>query len=499
MRMQALRALGSVLCSLQRGYEAEQLHRAALRELEEGDVSTSSTAVAICKQGLAEAIMAERPRWRRKEDAAEAENLLREALATFQQAPMEPSLIADLHAVLAISLRVQIRFEEAVLVLEEACSALEKIPDAFGELQRDVRAEQFMGSALENWEHVEHVPSKMDPFGFIDARAFLVKNLFHQGKQDEGRQVLRKLQEDVVADSRRPYAEKARWSAIDRIISVGLKAESFEMCHMVMQHLQHPQNQWAYHKLGECYAELGMALFELDHEEEACAALRRGMEFLPLAGDTDWDVMLLCLNGCSAVFSLDEARQEEAEQMMYEGLRLISEGYTSKNFYAKNRWRDSLVRLFFKQGNHMKAAELLRDVVQEQKRSPQPNGSEVWQYRLGEALHLAGDYEEEEKVLWDAAKSLASLQEVGEDSEAHIVLLGDVYHAIAGLVCARGKLEEATELLRNAVIVTHAKLGMDHDMSKILQDRLAEVMYVKLQGCGGFDPDFNFYREHPVR
>ncbi len=30
MRMQGLRVLGSVLCSLQRGYEAEQLHRAAL-------------------------------------------------------------------------------------------------------------------------------------------------------------------------------------------------------------------------------------------------------------------------------------------------------------------------------------------------------------------------------------------------------------------------------------------------------------------------------------
>ncbi len=67
------------------------------QELEEGDVSTSSTAVAICKQGLAEAIMAERPRWRRKEDAAEADILLGEALATFHQAPMEPSLIADLH------------------------------------------------------------------------------------------------------------------------------------------------------------------------------------------------------------------------------------------------------------------------------------------------------------------------------------------------------------------------------------------------------------------
>ena len=50
--------------------------------------------------------------------------------------------------------------------------------------------------------------------------------------------MLKKLQEDVVADSRRPYAEKARWSAIDRIVSVGLKAESFEMCHMVMEHLQ---------------------------------------------------------------------------------------------------------------------------------------------------------------------------------------------------------------------------------------------------------------------
>ncbi len=40
--------------------------------------------------------------------------------------------------------------------------------------------------------------------------------------------------------------------------------------------------------------------------------------------------------------------------MMYEGLRLVSEGYTSKNSYAKNRWRDSLVKLFFNQGNYMK-------------------------------------------------------------------------------------------------------------------------------------------------
>lgn len=56
------------------------------------------------------------------------------------------------------------------------------------------------------------------------------------------------------------------------------------------------------------------------------------------------------------------------------------------------------------------AAELLRDIVQEQKSFPQPNCSEVWQYRLGEALHLAGDYKEEEKVPWDAAKSLAFLQ-----------------------------------------------------------------------------------------
>lgn len=76
----------------------------------------------------------------------------------------------------------------------------------------------------------------------------------------------------------------------------------------VARMLEHPQNQWAYHKLGECYAELGMALLKLDHEEEACAALRQGMEFLPLAGDTDWDAMLLCLNGCSAILSLDDAR-----------------------------------------------------------------------------------------------------------------------------------------------------------------------------------------------
>ncbi len=42
---------------------------------------------------------------------------------------------------------------------------------------RDVRAEQLMGIALEYWEHV---PSKMDHFRFIDTRAFLVNNLFHQ-------------------------------------------------------------------------------------------------------------------------------------------------------------------------------------------------------------------------------------------------------------------------------------------------------------------------------
>ena len=47
-------------------------------------------------------------------------------------------------------------------------------------------------------------------------------------------------------------------------------------------------------------------------------------------------------------------RQEEAEQMMYEGLRLISEGYTSKDSSAKYRWWDSLVKLFFKQGDYMK-------------------------------------------------------------------------------------------------------------------------------------------------
>ncbi len=40
--------------------------------------------------------------------------------------------------------------------------------------------------------------------------------------------------------------------------------------------------------------------------------------------------------------------------MMYEGLRLVSEGYTSNDASAKHRWWDSLVRLFFKQGNYMK-------------------------------------------------------------------------------------------------------------------------------------------------
>lgn len=65
-------------------------------ELEDSEAA-HSTAIAQCKLGLAEAILAERPRWRRQQDAAEAEQLLREALLIFQQSRMEPSLIADLH------------------------------------------------------------------------------------------------------------------------------------------------------------------------------------------------------------------------------------------------------------------------------------------------------------------------------------------------------------------------------------------------------------------
>ena len=68
-----------------------------VQELKEGKVA-DTTAIAICKQGLAEAILAERPRWRRQQVAAEAEQLLREALA-LQQTPMEPSCIADIHVI----------------------------------------------------------------------------------------------------------------------------------------------------------------------------------------------------------------------------------------------------------------------------------------------------------------------------------------------------------------------------------------------------------------
>ncbi|EIE19987.1 hypothetical protein COCSUDRAFT_58221 [Coccomyxa subellipsoidea C-169] len=60
MRAKVLHDLGSVLCSLQRGYEAEQLHRGGLlAELEAQDPPASSAAIAQCKRSLAEAIMAE--------------------------------------------------------------------------------------------------------------------------------------------------------------------------------------------------------------------------------------------------------------------------------------------------------------------------------------------------------------------------------------------------------------------------------------------------------
>jgi hypothetical protein len=79
-----------------------------LQELEDSEAA-HSTAIAQCKLGLAEAILAERPRWRRQQDAAEAEQLLRGALLLFQQTHMEPSLIADLNVTQPTALTVTIR------------------------------------------------------------------------------------------------------------------------------------------------------------------------------------------------------------------------------------------------------------------------------------------------------------------------------------------------------------------------------------------------------
>lgn len=79
-----------------------------MQELEDSEVA-HSTAIAQCKLGLAEAILAERPRWRRQQDAAEAEQLLREALLIFQKTHMEPSLIADLHVTQPTALTLKIR------------------------------------------------------------------------------------------------------------------------------------------------------------------------------------------------------------------------------------------------------------------------------------------------------------------------------------------------------------------------------------------------------
>jgi hypothetical protein len=59
---------------------------------------------------------------------------------------------------------------------------------------------------------------------------------------------------------------------------------------------------------------------------------------------------------------------------------------------------------------YVQAADLLKEIVQERQKLPESNGSQVWQYRLGEALHMAGMVREEEAVLWAAAKSLKQVQ-----------------------------------------------------------------------------------------
>lgn len=91
---------------------------------------------------------------------------------------------------------------------------------------------------------------------------------------------------------------------------------------------------------------------------------------------------------------------------------------------------------------------------------------------------------------------LCALQETGEAREVHSVLLGDVYNAIAGLMCVDGRLDTAIELLKNGKVVIHAKLGMDHMASQMLQDSLARATHAKLQGYK-FHPEFNVYREYP--
>ena len=72
--------------------------------------------------------------------------------------------------------------------------------------------------------------------------------------------------------------------------------------------LENPENAWGYRALGECYAELGMALYKLGHKQEALLVYQQAMQILPQAGDIDYDVLLLCLNGSAAVLGEDKNR-----------------------------------------------------------------------------------------------------------------------------------------------------------------------------------------------
>ena len=93
---------------------------------------------------------------------------------------------------------------------------------------------------------------------------------------------------------------------------------------------------------------------------------------------------------------------------------------------------------------------------------------------------------------------LSAMQAIAEAKEEHSVLLGDIYNAIAGLMCVNGRLDRGIELLQDAMIVIHAKLGMDHMTSQLLQDSLARAKHAKLEG-NTFHPEFNVYREFPVK
>ncbi|EIE20007.1 hypothetical protein COCSUDRAFT_58240 [Coccomyxa subellipsoidea C-169] len=130
MRARVLHDFAAVLCSLQRGYEAEQLCRAALLDFEASDTPARSVAAAIYKQILAEAILAPRFRQMRPQDAAEAEQLLREALAESQQEPtLEPSTVAEIHAGLSRSLGKQDKTSEALQGRKEEVIATELVRD----------------------------------------------------------------------------------------------------------------------------------------------------------------------------------------------------------------------------------------------------------------------------------------------------------------------------------------------------------------------------------